>query len=341
MYPWAMLKEVPTELVAHKKGAVDFEKYSSHWLGFVDCDIVVPRDTYLPPLPHRQAGKLIFPTGLLSGVWTSEEIRQALSSGATLAVQRESVWFRGKPLFRDFVTHWYSYRDKASPNYDEALAHVAKLLLNSLYGKMGMNEIRERLWFFPSESDFQEHVLTAVADALHGVYTEETRSTPAYIIPHIAAWITSVARVRLHQIASGFLAQGYRLWYMDTDCCHTDAPLSPSTKLGELKLECSVSYAEYAAPKLYLLRREDGVAEVKAKGFGGGFGAGKMTEEMYHQIVTHKKKVKISKMMKLREGLRSGKRFPSMKITEKGLKSLDTKRVHLPDGNTAPIHIGG
>lgn len=338
MYPWAMLGEVPAELVAVKEGPIDLEKHASHWLGFVDADIDVPRGTYLPPLPYRSKDKLIFPTGLLSGVWTSEEILNATRRGCTVRGVRKSVWFRGKPLFKSFVEHWYAYRDKSSPHYSEAMAHVAKLLLNSLYGKMGTNEDRDKLWFYPREQDFLEHELTAIANAVDGVYTEQVRISSSYIIPHIAAWVTSVARVRLHQIAQSFLDSGHSIYYMDTDCCHTTAPLSHSTKLGELKLECSVLYAEYAAPKLYLLRLPDGHSEVKAKGFGGGFGAGKMTEEMYRQIVSHKAKVKIQKMTKLREGLRGGKRFPSMKTVLKGLNQLDTKRVHLPDGNTEAIH---
>lgn len=339
MYPWAMLGPVPTELVAIKEGSIDFEKHCAHWLGFLDVDIDVPRGAYLPPLPYRTQDKLVFPTGTLSGVWTSEEIRNAIVHGCTIRRMGRSVWFRGKPIFTEFVKHWYSYRDKSSPNYSEAMAHVAKLLLNSLYGKMGTNEERDKLWFYPRESDFADHELTAIANAVDGVYTEKVRISSSYIIPHIAAWITSVARVRLHNIAQSFIDSGYEIYYMDTDCCHTTAPLSSSTRLGELKLECSVLYAEYAAPKLYLMRVADGHSEVKAKGFSGGFGAGKMTEEMYRQIVSHKAKVKIQKMTKLREGLRGGARFPSMKTVMKGLTQLDTKRVHLPDGNTEAIHI--
>jgi hypothetical protein len=30
-----------------------------------------------------------------------------------------------------------------------------------------------------------------------------------------------------------------------------------------------------------------------------------------------------------------------MKIVNKGVNFLDSKRVHLGDGNTQPIHIGG
>lgn len=365
MYPWAMLGDVPTELVCVKEGPLDIEKHASHWLGFLDASIDVPRGTYLPPLPYRSEDKLIFPTGLLSGVWTSEEVLNATRRGCTVRSLRKSVWFRGKPLFKSFVEHWYAYRDKSSPLYSEAMAHVAKLLLNSLYGKMGTNEDRDKLWFYPREQDFAEHELTAIANAIDGVYTEQVRISYSYIIPHIAAWITSIARVRLHEVAQSFLDSGHQIYYMDTDCCHTTAPLSHSTRLGELKLEAEVCYAEYAAPKLYLLHlnaphswdvatgncktcaahcddsesANKPCAPVKAKGFSGGFGAGKMTEEMYRQIVSHKAKVKIQKMTKLREGLRSGVRFPAMKTVLKGLNQLDTKRVHLPDGNTEAIHV--
>lgn len=346
MYPWAMLGDVPTELFAVKEGAIDFERLSARFLGFVECTVEVPESTYIPALPYRSRGKLIFPTGCLrasdetgNGVWSSIELSAALAAGCTMHSVRRSVWFKGAPVFRSFVTHWYRYRDKSRQDYDEAMNHIAKLLLNSLYGKMGMTEQREKLWFFPTEAVMLEHELTPVADILAGVFTEAVEVSPAYVIPHIAAWVTSVARLRLYQILHSQLDAGHKVYYVDTDSVDTTGPVHPSSTLGELKLVGRASYCEYAAPKLYLRKMDDGTSEVRAKGFGGGFGAGKMTEELYRKVVHQRESVSIKKMTKLREGLRSGTRFPSMKTVSKKIHSLDTKRIHLGDGNTKPIHI--
>lgn len=343
MYPWAMLGAMPTELSFVREGKIDVEQVGKKYLGFVRCKVVVPRDCYLPPLPYRSDGKLIFPTGVFSGTWTSEELATLRLVGGRIIRVDSSVWFRGRPIFTDYVRYWYAFRDKMKRDYDLAMDMIAKLFLNSLYGKMGMNSERERLWFFPTDEEFDNHKLVPLNPETpqFGAYKEVTHSEPPYVIPHIAAWVTSRSRVRLWRLMLDFITKGYRLYYCDTDSVVTDGPITDSAALGDLKTVCQILRAKFVAPKMYFIKQANGEHFIKAKGFSAGFGAKSLTEDEFNSIIEHREKVGIQRMRKMREGMRTKQTFPAMLKTLKGVRSgiLDEKRIHLPDGNTKPIHL--
>jgi hypothetical protein len=337
MYPAAMLQPVPIELKTTCEGAHDFESYSRNWLGFVECEIRMPEDTHIPPLPHRTESKLLFPTGILKGVWTSLELGAALEVGAEITWWGKSIWFRGEPIFADYVRHWYGLRDKSRADYDPTIAEIAKYMLNTLFGKTGQNPERQKLWLFPTEDDFAEHCLTPLEIGPEfGIFTEEVTTDASYIVPQLAAWITAVARVKLWREMTGFVRAGYDVWYCDTDSVFTDAPIGGSTELGELKLEDSVESAYFAAPKLYYTQNA-AKTKVKMKGFSPGFSSRKLSLADFERVVISKGDLVVARQTKLKEGVRSGARWPAMKRVTKRARKLDEKRVHLADGRTKPI----
>ena len=341
MYPWAMLWDVPCELAFVKTGYCDVKRLSKKHMGFIECTVEIPSDCYLPPLPYRTKDKLIFPTGVFSGTWTTEELGLLARCNGRIVEITRSIWFRGRPVFQRFVNHWYRYRNKKAKDYDEAMDMVAKLFLNSLYGKMGMNSEREKLWFFPTDKEFDNHILIPIADPQFGAYKEITHSEPPYVIPHIAAWVTARSRARLWTLMADMLEAGFRVYYCDTDSIITDSPITDSPRLGDLKTVCQIRRAKFVAPKMYFIEQANGEHFIKAKGFSGGFGAKSLTEIEFDKIVKHKEKVQIHRMRKMREGIRSGERFPAMKRSMKGLRAgiLDSKRIHLLDGNTKAINV--
>lgn len=343
MYPWAMLGNMPTELAFVREGLIDINKAGKKYLGFVRCTVDVPSTCYLPPLPYRNGGKLIFPVGRFSGTWATAELELLALVGGCIHSIQSSVWFRSRTVFTDYVKYWYSFRDKMKRDYDLAMDMIAKLFLNSLYGKMGMTPEREKLWFHPTDEEFDNHKLVPLNPLMpqSGAFKEVTHSEPSYVIPHIAAWVTARSRARLWSLMHGFHSKGYRLYYCDTDSIVTDAPITDSAALGDLKTVCQIKRAKFVAPKMYFIEQTDGNHFIKAKGFSGGFGAKSLTEEEFNHIIEHRQKVSIQRMRKMREGLRSKSRFPAMLKADKGVRAgaLDEKRVHLPDGNTRAINV--
>lgn len=351
MYPAAMLEPVPCEFVTARTGPVDLGRYTADWLGFVEATVTVPKSTYVPALPYRQdkTKRLIFPVGRFTGVWTSAEIMAARRDGY-LIEQHRSIWFRGRPLFRDFILHWYKLRDKKAVDYSPAMSLVAKLLMNSLYGKFGTNENRERLWFDPSDDDVAESEFPMVPMRHNlDILKQPTRVEASYIIPHISAWITSLARVKLYGLLTDCLKAGKGIWYCDTDSLVTNATLPTSDELGALKLEGVISRAWFVAPKMYIIDYQwrDGKGkqsvEAKAKGFGG-FGRKGVTQAEFADVIKSGTKIGLSRITKFREGLRNLDAFPSMSVVQKGVNKkrraqLDLKRIHTKDGETTPIVI--
>lgn len=241
-YPTAMLGDLPIgKSRVLKEGAtlLMLKTMGRRYQGFVECIIEVPKKMYLPPLPyrwHKRSGemKLIFPTGRLYGTWTWLEIEYALSLGCRMAVVGKSVWFQKGKLFEKMIETLYKYRQKKCANagcgqnvaegkcqcekktWDAGLDFVAKLMMNSSFGKFATNPIREKTiltdmipFDVPGVKIPPSWMKDAPMKAQHILSAD-------YIIPHIAAWITSDARIRLHKGTQGVLNRKGKVCYMDS-----------------------------------------------------------------------------------------------------------------------------
>ena len=215
-----MLKDMPVgpaKIVREGTPWKYLEMMNKHSIGFVECVVWIPENCYLPPLPYRyvtEGGsmKLVFPAGQMYGVWNFEELKLVFEVGGKILDIGKSVWYRRKKIFVDFVHKLYSYRkhkktcptykdEKAECNcgYDEGMSYVAKLILNSLYGKWGMNPLREKLL------DLDDDVLSDPDfDLQLSVFPPPNTELPAriqhvveadYIVPQISATITAYSRI--------------------------------------------------------------------------------------------------------------------------------------------------
>lgn len=241
-YPTAMLGDLPTgKSRVLREGATlsMLRSMARTYQGFVECIIEVPKKMYLPPLPyrwHKRSGemKLIFPTGRLYGTWTWLEIDYALSLGCKMLVVGKSVWFQKGKLFDKMIEVLYRFRQKKCANpgcgknvqegkckcakktWEPGMDFVAKLMMNSSFGKLATNPIREKTLLTdmipfdkPGTKIPPSWMKDAPMKAQHII-------TADYIIPHIPAWITSDARVRLHKGMQGVLNKGGQVSYGDS-----------------------------------------------------------------------------------------------------------------------------
>ena len=254
-YPFAMKKDMPIGKL------IEWEGEPASWLlnriGFAKANVEVPEDTYLPILPYRcDKGRLIFPVGKFSGTWTAIELFAAIEQGAKVE-WLESKWIDAGPIFSDYVDKLYSFRDKSRKGYDESLAYVAKIMLNSLYGKFATNTLREKIIFVSPEDDPPEGAMPSnPEDPECPIFMIEEEIDAPYIAPQIAAHITALARLQLH----GFMTEGHEkgvLAYCDTDSIQTTANLDHlcGDSLGMLKDEGEgvIYHGTFLQPKLYSL----------------------------------------------------------------------------------------
>jgi hypothetical protein len=269
-YPRAMLEDMPAGIVKQygpKKTVADFYRIERDAIGFVECEVYIPPTCYLPPLPYRdeQRGKLIFPTGTFRGVWAWDELKLLFDRlvGGTIKTVTRSVWYQRKSLFFDFVKELYRYRDKDQPDFDEGMALIAKLMMNSLYGKFGMNEDRREIIVLgkgekPPEGATFPRFEDGAEDVLSRVCFIEKHVSPPYIIPQISSQITALARIRLWNFMADIVRRGGSLYYCDTDSIITDlSDIPTSSGLGDLKNEYpgELIEVEISGPKMYMLRK--------------------------------------------------------------------------------------
>lgn len=247
---------------------LDWRMADKH-VGFVECSVDIPEDCVLPPLPFRaQTGKLIFPTGKFTGIWSTNELKllsDPLVKGSITAVKKV-VWFGLRPVFNEMVDELWKLRDKTLPGYDEGLSALGKLLGNSLYGKFGMR--RERTSIVVKRDVDNQHCFLCqepvedekkgglckacqgskpASNATSTVWYQAKETDADYIMPHISSHITALARVRLWGFMKDAIVAGGRVLYCDTDSIITDAIIPSTTALGGMKDEYPLPFAKSAS----------------------------------------------------------------------------------------------
>ena len=170
---------------------------------------------------------------------------------------------------------------------------IAKLLMNSLYGKFGMknqttivdifntNDTVENNLFNEMLDVFGENInqcipldnyIVTVRDSLISLFSnpENGDEIDNYhgldINIALAAAITSGGRMWMSLLKNNPL---FNLYYSDTDSAVTDKPLPAhmvGLKLGQFKLEHIIDRAVFIAPKVYGLITSEGEEIIKIKG---------------------------------------------------------------------------
>ena len=230
---------------------------------FVDVDVNCPTDLNIPLLLIRHKSekgyRSIAPVGSWNGVYTSIEINRALELGYSFKYNK-AVYFQTDNIFKDYVDYYYNLKKnsaKNSPNYT-----ISKLMLNSLYGRFGMNPYLNK-HIVVNEGEHLEIMknfnIVDVYSLLNGkeIVTYENKNesqlnenNPLVSIA-IAAAITAGARVYMSQFKN---MNNFTVYYSDTDSIDIDRPLDPKyvgDGLGQMKLEHVFKEAVYLAPKLY------------------------------------------------------------------------------------------
>lgn len=181
-----------------------------------------------------------------------------------------SGWkFKGvKGLFTDYINYWTSQKINAKKNKNPSMYRISKLMLNSLYGKMGLNPLVKSKFPYLDEEGVVRY----------GFFPTEERK-PIYI--PVASFITSYARRKT--IESSQAIREYSKWrygedyyiYSDTDSIHlkymTPEEISniitvDEYELGAWKIESEFVRGKYLRQKCYIEEAPDGTMNVTVAG---------------------------------------------------------------------------
>lgn len=214
--------------------------------GIVKARVTSPTDIKIPVLPYRKdgKGKLFFPRGSWTGFFTTPELRLAKEKGYTIDIEY-GYRFEQAYIFTEYIDELYALKEQSHP--DSIDYTMAKLLMNSLYGKFGQGRVKKKYYINPDTVIGLTPEYEDVSDL--ELYSKEVTNESGAILPALAVFVTSYARIELYKYLDGNDPA-----YCDTDSIMTRSILPTGRGLGELKREMEVVEGYYRLPKLYALK---------------------------------------------------------------------------------------
>jgi hypothetical protein len=258
--------------------------------GFFYCKISSPDYLEHPILQRRiktsNGVRTIAGLGTWFGWIYSAEMDNALKHKYTFEIIRGYQFKKGF-IFKEYVTKMYDLRMK----YDigHPLNLIAKLLMNSLYGKFGMKLENTVIEMFDISDKVENDLLREMLDT-YGMsiqdfikidtkiltvrnslknpinYDDDDSYHSSDVNVAIASAVTAGGRMWMSLLKNN---PDINLYYSDTDSGVVDSPLPAKfvgPLLGQFKLEYVIDKAVFLAPKVYAFITDEGKEIIKIKG---------------------------------------------------------------------------
>jgi hypothetical protein len=282
-------------------------------------------------LPTKINNKLIFPLGTFYSILNGREIKISRNNGYKITALRGYIPDNSDFIFKDFVDKYYEIK-KTSHGAKKA---IAKLFLNSLYGKFGQRSLFK---------EYETHKLTELKDkeiitsedceyVLGDFYinSHDAPSKSKFRRIDIAMQITANARLELFNLMQRC---AYDIIYCDTDSVITHKRLTTSDNLGAVKLVAEIKEFIALQPKLYGYTTYDNKKIVKSRGFRD------ISYDDLKLMLSNNKKIisRYSHLNYFKDYIKKGSLYNYNII--KNSKSIYDKRYLNKDGiNTDPLRI--
>jgi len=258
--------------------------------GFFYCKITSP-DFLDHPILQRsikisKSRRTIAGLGTWLGWIFSEEMDNAVKFGYTFEILK-GYEFKKADIFSKYIDKMYNLRLQYPKG--DAFNLIAKLLMNSLYGKFGMKSEMTKVEILDNNSNKLNKYLEKLNTNISEIINLEDKVILIFYINKfipsdindvfhddvfhaldvniaIASAITAYARIRMSYFKNN---PAFKLYNSDTDNIVINKPLPKElvgNKLGQLKLEHTIKKAVFLAPKVYGLVDFDGNEIIKVKG---------------------------------------------------------------------------
>ena len=294
-YPNAMLNPLPGG-----KPTISSEKNLDKIFGFVEAIVEAPTEQELRVaiLPVKVDGKTVLFRNTVRGIWFSEELKMAVSYGYKIKKIISCVQFnKVEGTFDKYINNIYEDKKEADINNNQVFRFIFKLLLNSLYGRLGIRE-KECKLSLVEDAKLEKLLHTEQSDVLFKYNNLNLVKSSGPLDPELikiikdeklyvsdnnnfnapnpwggtnssvqySAAVTAYARMYLNKfknIPDNLYLGG------DTDSIIMSKQLDDifiGQELGKFKLECIIKEGFYHSKKFYLLKTIDDKIIIKAKG---------------------------------------------------------------------------
>jgi len=351
LYPFVM-KENPMPVGSPVYFEGDISKYEKDLFGYFEVKVEAPKDLNIPLLQKRlkiNSYKTVTPVGSWKGFYFSDELFKAKELNYKIEIIRGYL-FKKEIIFKEFVDYFYEMKvnsEKNSPQYI-----IAKLILNSLYGRFGMSPYKEKHIITNSSDSFDIYNKFTVTNVINFDHKElisylefnesdEELNFVNISIP-IASAVTAYARIFMYKFKT---LNTNKCYYTDTDSVALEKKLDDlyvGKELGKFKLEYISEKAIFLAPKVYFCKTNLGNI-CKIKGFKLNKEGGIKFEEFY-DLLYKDNKISLSHE-KWKKNLSKGnitidKEYYTLKTTigkrelifNESNKFVDTKPLYLVKG---------
>jgi len=167
----------------------------------------------------------MFTNGVIEGCYWFEELIEFLKNGEIIDIKSGIVFEKYDYIFNDFVEYFTEIKEKS-----EAHKIFGKLMINSLYGRMGMSNIENYSIIIKEEDLGKYEDLTIISlkkvNKIYLLTLELDNRTKSRFkeFGHkikknvsIASSITSKSRLKLYKAQNDVMNNKGRLLYSDTD----------------------------------------------------------------------------------------------------------------------------
>jgi DNA polymerase elongation subunit (family B) len=264
MYGYVMAENAyPVELLSVEVG-VGLEELSRLLDGYyviAECEVKTDEAVYA----YKTSTKLVFPTGKYSTWLHSPSLTWALRCNHISKVRR-CLLYRRANIFGEFVGYFNMVRGRAKQTGQTLEENLAKLMLNSLSGKMGQREYKTYILGKANHDGIRHFIAKAAGtdyvfdqwEYFGRVFSSIRAGEKPYSCPSIAGAITAYGRMYLWELMS--YAGKENVYYCDTDSLITNSRglqnLSAylgETALGKLKIVEQGRSLSIHAPKDFSL----------------------------------------------------------------------------------------
>lgn len=303
-FPYSMTMPLPASLLG-EGGRWD----DGRSVNVVDVTVTIP-EMHIPPIPVRVPmngyQRVFFPTGRFRRWMTTPDILMVLESGGRIERVHQVRRFDHFREMGDYVHSIYEMRKASTDSFSKL---VYKFLLNSLYGKFGESEDKQKVLINPKKKP-----KNAIPGIIKGLwFVDEIVDVKHAHVP-ISAHITANSRA----LITRHLQAADEAFYCDTDSIVTTSKLPTGDELGQLKHEKTVERGTFLAPKLYRLFPGP---EIRAKGFP------QLDSDQFDELAEGGS-VEVLRMIRIRENLRLGRVDPrEEKTAKRTLSHLDPEQL--------------
>lgn len=266
LYPFSMIdNQFPIGKGVFVKGE---EITLDSFIGFIECRVTCDKEINFLTYKHPTRG-LITPVGEWTDVYFHKEVEMAIKLGYKIKFLKGFKYCKEASIFKDYVKDLYELRlDSKSDD----MKNIAKLLLNSLYGRFGMKVFIEGTKFL-NEEELEKmkqkykinniHYLGNNLYSLTGIKRSISKkdlyknSIDSETAVQIASAITAYSRIFMYNFKN---IKDNKCYYTDTDSIFLEKKLDEKyigVELGKFKLEYELESAYFIAPKVYYVRRKD------------------------------------------------------------------------------------